>query len=704
MPTPQRLPIVNSDDGQWGDILRKYLTKEHYNDDTDNAANGGHQNITIRAGSAAAGGAPLKFTTGTLLTTPEAGALEFAGDNLYLTQTSSSIRKKVALYDDTGGAAGDIYYRSGGGYFTRLPAGSTNQILTVAGGLPAWQTPTAATSVFSDTAFILQDDAAPTKQARFELTGITAGQTRVVTMQNLNGTMYVTGGQDVSVADGGTGRSTSTTAYGIIAAGTTATGAHQTIAPGTSGQFLKSAGASALASFAAITAADITGTTAQFNAALTDNDFATLAGTETLTNKTINGANNTISNIPWASVSGKPAVIAAGATIGEALSNVNLSPVVGGVSSPTVGRWLGAFAYNALSSHPESDTFVPIPHVYNDIAYNNIRGGSVQVSLNGSVAAPDGNNAPELFTPDATYGYVNFYSSTSDTVAIEITLHKTFYFSTKFGIQQTDWCRGQNVRFEAFINGAWVEWLNKTNETTGLTWGNVDAGGVGATKIRVSLTNFSVPAATGIRITQIFMVGFDSKLLSGTFLPLGGGSLYGDLSTPSVLTDTIRDRATGVGIASFYHNASAVNYLQIQNRAAGAGPSIYAQGADANVDINLVTKGTGELRVNGATIPTASSTQTLTNKTISGANNTITNLPTSSLADSAVTSAKIADGAIIDDDINASAAIALSKLATGYVQASVNGTATTTSIWRGTQAQYDAIPTKDANTLYFIAG
>ena len=34
----------------------------------------------------------------------------------------------------------------------------------------------------------------------------------------------------------------------------------------------------------------VTGTTAQFNAALTDNDFATLAGSETLTNKTINGA------------------------------------------------------------------------------------------------------------------------------------------------------------------------------------------------------------------------------------------------------------------------------------------------------------------------------------------------------------------------------------------------------------------------------
>src|SRR3954470_13235027 len=101
MPTPQRLPIVNSDDAVWGDIIRQYLMKEHYDDGTDNAVNGGHQKITVRAGTATAGTAPLKFTSGTLLTTPEAGAVEFLSDNLYFTITSGTARKRVAMYDDS---------------------------------------------------------------------------------------------------------------------------------------------------------------------------------------------------------------------------------------------------------------------------------------------------------------------------------------------------------------------------------------------------------------------------------------------------------------------------------------------------------------------------------------------------------------------------------------------------------------------------
>lgn len=142
----QRLPIVNSDDGVWGDIIRQFLMKEHYNDDTDNPVNGGHQKLTIRAGTATAGTAPLKFASGTLMSAAEAGAVEFNTDSLYFTITTGTVRKKVALYDDSSGATGDLYYRDSSGNFVRLAAGSNGKTLRVSSGLPAWSDTTFATS------------------------------------------------------------------------------------------------------------------------------------------------------------------------------------------------------------------------------------------------------------------------------------------------------------------------------------------------------------------------------------------------------------------------------------------------------------------------------------------------------------------------------------------------------------------------------
>ncbi|HVA10683.1 MAG TPA: hypothetical protein VNG32_00760 [Candidatus Dormibacteraeota bacterium] len=139
MPTPQRLPIVNSDDGTWGNILVQYLQLQHYNDGTDNPVNGGHQNVTIRAGTASA--APLTLASGILLTTPAAGSVEFLTDRLYFTQSTSTIRKVLAAFDDSSGANGDTYYRDSSGNFVRLGVGSTGQVLTVASGLPSWATP-----------------------------------------------------------------------------------------------------------------------------------------------------------------------------------------------------------------------------------------------------------------------------------------------------------------------------------------------------------------------------------------------------------------------------------------------------------------------------------------------------------------------------------------------------------------------------------
>jgi hypothetical protein len=69
--------------------------------------------------------------------------------------------------------------------------------------------------------------------------------TKTFTLPNASATI-LTDNAAVTVAQGGTGRTTSTTAYGLIAAGTTATGAHQTLPAGATTEILVGGGASAL--------------------------------------------------------------------------------------------------------------------------------------------------------------------------------------------------------------------------------------------------------------------------------------------------------------------------------------------------------------------------------------------------------------------------------------------------------------------------
>ncbi|RDI65775.1 phage upper tail fiber protein [Nocardia pseudobrasiliensis] len=58
------------------------------------------------------------------------------------------------------------------------------------------------------------------------------------------------------------------------------------------------------------------------------------------------------------------------------------------------------------------------------------------------------------------------------------------------------------------------------------------------------------------------------------------------------------------------------------------------------------------------------------------------------------------DGSVTNVKIAGGAAIALSKLATGYVAGQDTSGPRTLTLWVGTEAQFNAIATKDANTLY----
>jgi hypothetical protein len=74
--------------------------------------------LHIKAGTTTAGTAPLKLTSGTLLGTPEVGAIEFLADDYYATITTGTARKGLILNDGTNLTSG------------RVPIATTNGRLT----------------------------------------------------------------------------------------------------------------------------------------------------------------------------------------------------------------------------------------------------------------------------------------------------------------------------------------------------------------------------------------------------------------------------------------------------------------------------------------------------------------------------------------------------------------------------------------------
>lgn len=107
----------------------------------------------------------------------------------------------------------------------------------------------------------------------------------------------------------------------------------------------------------------------------------------------------------------------------------------------------------------------------------------------------------------------------------------------------------------------------------------------------------------------------------------GGISAVVDDTTPQLggMLD-VNGQPIGDGtleLLKFSETASAVNEVTITNAATGNAPSLSATGDDTNIDLNLVAKGTGNVQAGGVDVATISDTQTLTNKTINTASNTL---------------------------------------------------------------------------------
>jgi len=155
------------------------------------------------------------------------------------------------------------------------------------------------------------------------------------------------------------------------------------------------------------------------------------------------------------------------------------------------------------------------------------------------------------------------------------------------------------------------------------TLGVASATSVNKVTITAPATGSTLTIADGKTLTASNTLIFTGTDSSSVAFGAGGTVLYsgGALGTPSSGTLT---NATGLpvsGITASTSTALGVGSIELGHA----------------TDTTLTRSSAGVLAVEGVVVPTISSTNTLTNKTISGASNTLSNIANSSLTNSAIT-------------------------------------------------------------------
>lgn len=84
---------------------------------------------------------------------------------------------------------GDILYASATNTLSKLAAGTNTYVLTMTGGVPVWAAPTSLP--FADNVALLKNNADNTKQAKFDLSGLTTATTRTFTMPDFSGNVLI---------------------------------------------------------------------------------------------------------------------------------------------------------------------------------------------------------------------------------------------------------------------------------------------------------------------------------------------------------------------------------------------------------------------------------------------------------------------------------------------------------------------------------
>lgn len=142
------------------------------------------------------------------------------------------------------------------------------------------------------------------------------------------------------------------------------------------------------------------------------------------------------------------------------------------------------------------------------------------------------------------------------------------------------------------------------DSTTAFAHANGAAVAHGISAIEPREANAHVNATTGVHGVSGSVVGTtDTQTMTNK-----------TLTAPKV--NQVNDVTNNKSVMLYTANVNAINQFTVNGSQGAVAPSIAATGTDTNINVELTPKGTGRVTASGVNVPTISSTDTLTNKTL----------------------------------------------------------------------------------------
>ena len=438
--------------------------------------------------------------------------------------------------------AGDLnisgnFSTSGANALTLTTTAATDVTLPTTGTLSTLAgTETLTNKKLDDATVTIADTADPTKQIAFQASGITTATTRTVTAQDASGTMYISGGTDIPLADGGTNASLTASSGGIFYS--TATAGAILAGTATASQILQS-GASAAPTWS--TATYPATTTA--NSILYSSAINTVADFATANNGTL-----------VTSATGVPSILAGPGTAGKPLvSNAAAAPSFATVSYPTsvaasdilygsATNTIGVVAAAARAVLVTSNAGIP------SLLSNSGNTGSVLVS-NGA-AAPAWSTATYPLT--TTINQI-LYSSATNTVAGITTANSGVLVTSGAGVPSI----AIDIPTAVTSGGQYIYRAAGTDVP-------ITDGGTGASDAATAINNLGGATSTGtgglVRITSPALITPSLGVATATSIAPGNLTLTGNTLSSTDTNGNINLSPNGSGSVLMATQSSFLAY------------------------------------------------------------------------------------------------------------------------------------------------